>query len=262
MALFAAWAYLDIDNPLVAWMAYRGQLASATEVHEYALSFWLARLLARSRSAARDYATEVAVEVERQATFPSAVSRLRGFYLFPDKGAAMGALRWGGPFRRENLVEVAILEGSRWSRHDSGWWAETPGGWMRRYLSGAPAGPQPMWELVVEGRGRVIGTDARERARAVVERTWPRSLAMLELARIGCSLNSDLGVIVPMFIGSESLSIRYVMNFLDAENPAFLERFERLMRENPELVDHAALRLADAHGLVVPDLQDREVHLT
>ena len=262
MTLATAWAYLDIEDPLVAWMAYRGQLVSASEAHEHALSLWLSRLLARSRHGARDLRTELAIESARQAAYPEAVSRVRGFYVFPDQDGAAEARRWGGFFTPDNLVELAILEGSKFSRHDPGWWSDAPGGWMARYLSGDAAGPQPTWELVVEGRAWILGTEVRERARTVIERTWPKSLAVLELARIGCWLDSDLGVIVPMLFETESgVSIKYVMNFADAEDPHFLERFARLKQENPEAVNHAALQQAGEHGLVVPDLRAKEVHL-
>jgi hypothetical protein len=100
------------------------------------------------------------------------------------------------------------------SRHDAEWISkrldDASADWMRAYLRGEAAGPDPVWELVVDGRGLVLGTELRKAAYEVVKATWPRSLALLELARLGVELDSDLGLIVPMAVRDErTLAVQY-----------------------------------------------------
>jgi hypothetical protein len=70
-----------------------------------------------------------------------------------------------------------------------------------RYLAGDAFDAEPLWELVVDGRANIYGTELRETAYEIVKATWPRSLALLELARLGPELGSDIGIITAMVIG-------------------------------------------------------------
>jgi hypothetical protein len=100
---------------------------------------------------------------------------------------------------KSNLAEIEIVGEPTVSRYDSEWitnnMRSTEPSWMASYLSGSPMGERPLWELLVDGRGFVLGTRVRERAYDTVKRKWPQSLGLLELSRVAVELNSDLGLI-------------------------------------------------------------------
>jgi len=257
-AVREARANLNIANPLVAWLVYRGEMISSSEVHEQAVGFWLMRALSAESSTGHRSAVfrdELVLDALREAHQPNAISRLRGFYVFDDEMSAERAIQqWGGSFHQEALAEVGILEGSRWSRHDAEWISTRigsgDGSWMLPYLQGEPCGDHPVWELLVEGRAVVFGTQLREAAYEVVKQVWPRSLALLELSRVAVELRSELGVIAPMVHGqSNDYRVDFAMNFVDATNQEFLERFARY--DGPKNTND----LGPGSDLVLPDLK-------
>jgi len=224
-------AFFDVSNPLVAWLVYRAEIVSARDAHETALSFWTTRYLASVRAGgprADRYRTEVALDEVRHREYPGAVPRLGGFYVFPDEESALRASRvWGGGFRRENLAELGLRPDARISRYDSEWIthrldSEGDLGWADDYFAGNQLGDEPIWEIVVDGRALILGTDLRETVKAA----WPASLPLLELARVAVELESDLGLITPFLMEDRGRPrVRYAMNFKDAKDEAFLKRF-------------------------------------
>jgi hypothetical protein len=257
-AVRVALASLNIANPLVAWLVYRGEMVSSAEVHEQALGFWLMRALSAESSTGHRSAVfqdELVLDALREVHQPHAISRLRGFYLFDDEASAERAIQqWGGSFHRHALTEVGILEGSRWSRHDAEWISTRIGSgdrsWMLPYLRGEPSGDDPIWELLVDGRAVIFGTQLREAAYEVVQRVWPQSLALLELSRVAVEFRSDLGVITPMVLGQvNDHRVDFAMNFVDATNQEFLERFSRY--DGPKNQND----LGPGSDLVLPDLR-------
>src|SRR4051794_28308614 len=123
-AVRVALASLDIANPLVAWLVYRGGMVSSAQGHDQTPGFLVMRALSAESSTGHRSAVfqdELVLDALREAHQPQALSRLRGFYLFDDETSAERAIQqWGGNFhRRDRLAEVGILEGSRWSRHDA-----------------------------------------------------------------------------------------------------------------------------------------------
>jgi hypothetical protein len=126
---------------------------------------------------------------------------------------------------------------------------------MSNYLAGTPLGPEPLWELVVDGRAYIYGTELRKAAYEVVKDVWPESLALLELARLGVELGSDLGLTSAMVVSDqERRRVAYVMNFEDATNPQFLKRLKAFQGD----VNRADLAQAN---LVTPDLSSRSFTL-
>jgi hypothetical protein len=253
-----ALARLNIANPLVAWLTYRGEMVASAQAHERAMSFWLMQALGQESRAGYRHARlddELHLDTLRRTEQPQAVSRLGGFYLFDDEVAAERAIHeWGRSFHRDALAEVGIVEGSRWSRHDAEWITRRLGSgdrsWMGPYLRGEPSGDSPIWELVVDGRAIVFDTDLRKAAYDVVARTWPRSLALLELSRVAVDLGSDLGLILPMVLGQDgNRRVDFAMNFVDANDDEFLDRFDKY--DGP--VNRNDLR--PDSDLVLPDLQ-------
>jgi hypothetical protein len=254
-----AFAFLNIADPLVAWLVYRAEMVSASQMHETALSFWTARYLASvngNAARARRYRAELALDAVRRHHHPTAVSRLTGFYVFPDEETALRAGQaWGRGFRTEHLAELALRPGARTSRHDSEWITqrlEGQGdlGWAEDYLAGNALGADPIWEILVDGRAFVLGTDLRKTAYDTVKKAWPRSLALLELARVGVELDSDLGLIGPLLLqDGDRVRVNYAMNFKDATDDGFLSRFTAF--DGPKNTDD----LRPDSALVVPDLR-------
>jgi hypothetical protein len=230
-----AFVFLNIADPLVAWLVYRAEIVSASQIHESALSIWTTRYLAGvngDAARARRYRAELALDAVRRCHYPTAVSRLAGFYVFPDEETALRAAQaWGGRFRSEHLAEVALRPGARTSRYDAEWITQRLEGqgdhsWAENYFAGNALGADPIWEILVDGRAFVLGTDLRKAAYDTVKETWPQSLALLELARVGVELDSDLGLIGPLLVqDGDRLRVNYAMNFEDATDADFFSRF-------------------------------------
>jgi len=256
-----AFAYLDISDPLVAWLVYRGELVTARRTHPNTLSFWATGYLQHQALNARRFRGELALEEVRDE-FPDTVSRLEGFYVFPDEASArVAAAHWGGPFNPNHLAEVGIVVGSRTSTHDAEWISNKLGddfdaAWMRAYLRGEPHGEPPIWETLVDGRALVFGTSLRQAAYEVVRAEWPQSLALLELSRVAPYLDSELGLITAFVVNDDrGKRVRYYLNFVDSENPDFLKR----LREYTGPKNTRDLNASSE--LILPNLTHREFQL-
>jgi hypothetical protein len=253
-----AFAYINVSDPWIAWLAYRGEMVAAPQINPRAVSIWHAKyLIAMGRAAikAERYRKETELEQFRSAQYPKSVSRLSGLYFFPTlEDAKRAENNWDGSFRQENLTEVDIVSLSRLSRYDSEWITHDLGSstnsWFDSYFSGVARGANPIWELLVEGRALILETSLRERAYQVLVAEWPKSLPFLELSRVAVPLGSDLGVISPIVtVGMNKGRIDMMMNFADATNDAFLERFaEYTGPKNTKDLNASS-------ALVVPDLR-------
>jgi hypothetical protein len=247
-----AWVYLDIDDPLVAWNVYRGQLFSADRVAQDALSIWhtrnLREVVTDPQTRAAAYRGEIAIESARVSRHPDCGSRLQGFYVFPDRNTALRASEtWDGRgFAPDKLEEIGILPNSRVSRYDAQWISHHltsgDGPWIDQYLAGAPASEAPTWEWIVQGKADIYGTELRERARDRVLAEWPNSRSILEIARQAAWLDSDLGLSVARAQRIPGgISIEHWMQWADATNETYLDRLDELKRDRPDLIDWESL---------------------
>ena len=265
-------AFLDVEDPWIAWLVYRAEMVALTTVSEQALSLWHTKYL---RDAVGQggrvpyYRTELEIDRVRSGSFPQKVSRLSGLYFFEDVASARRAgRRWDGNFREDHLAEIELIGQYGLSRYDSEWISQQMGSgdwsWITDYLSGHPQGTEPLWELLVEGRDYVLGTDLRERAYEVVSREWPESLPLLEFARLAVELGSDLGLIVPMLtVDGNVARVRAAMDMRDARNPEFLSRLESYVKNGEGPVNFADLRRGFGGGeMRAPDLGDRFFEFT
>jgi hypothetical protein len=229
-----AFAYLNVSNPWIAWLVYRGEMIAAPQVHEQAISVWHAEYLidlARSGLRVERYQRELELEKIRAIDHPNSVSRLTGLYLFPTLEDARAAQSWGGCFKPENLSEVEITSVFRQSRYDSEWISRAfdslRNDWIAFYFSGVACGANAIWELLVHGRALVLGTELRKRSYETVAALWPKSLALLELSRMAVCLGSDLGVITPIVTTrGGKLRLDLMLDFRDATNEVFLDRLK------------------------------------
>jgi hypothetical protein len=227
------WAYLNILNPLCAWATYRGVLVSIPS-DPGVISVWSASMLKNAENSTR-IKRELALERCRSAFYPKRVSRLKGMYCFMDLQSAERALEWGGHFKPQNLAELSFEEVQRGDRLDANWitygdFDEPQNAASFGYWSGRsyPC-REPVWEVIVEGRLTVLGTDLRERAYALIERKMPYSTAILELARVAAWVGSNLGSSHAFLLDDgDYVALKYVMDVKEANDAAFINRIGEL----------------------------------
>jgi len=182
---------------------------------------------------------ELAIEMARQLRHSECVSRLTGMYSFEDSAALNSAADWGNHFRPEYLAELGLFPGATISRHDANWITFAPFDemgvlmsidWADAYWAGEPfPGRTPIWELIVNGRAAVYGTDLRERAYAKLRSEFPSCVSILEVGRIAACIGSDLGQTSAWLtqISETEYSLDYHLDMRDADNPEFLQRLAK-----------------------------------
>jgi hypothetical protein len=232
-----AFAFLDLDHPVVAWGAYRGVLVSANVEYrppQCPVSMMFAGIVLHQNNVRLQ--NELLIERHRQLHFPNCTSRLAGMYFFEDRVTAEQACEWGGHFSSENLAEFELFPSEAYSRHDANWISYAPlckagriesEGWIAKYWSGEVyPGRAPVWELLVQGRAVICGTELRERAYKVVLGKFPESVSILEISRIAAHVGSDLGHVSAWAIREDdgSLTCSFFLDMRDADRPEFLER--------------------------------------
>ncbi|PZR00759.1 MAG: hypothetical protein DI533_09585 [Cereibacter sphaeroides] len=127
-------------------------------------------------------------------------------------------------------------------------------GWealAEKYWSGEPASDQPIWERIIEGWVTIWGLDLKTRAFEEIQRYWPQSLPLLEVAANSATIGSCDGAIIPYAVQTgESLQISYYLRMVDAKDPEFCERLADFMRTGGDRV----CRLGPiSDSLVLPD---------
>ena len=222
------YVFLNIQLPHCAWTTYRGVIVSPPNISGI-VSFWHASMLQNVDP--QITRREMKLEELRKQRFPNRTSRLKGLYCFMDKEEAKRASRiWDGEhFTLENLAEISLTEAKSHDQLDSNWITYAPGffpatKWMPRYWDGEIVpNKEPIWEVLVEGRAVVLGTELRKRAYDVVKSHWPDSLALLEIARLGAWSGSDIGNIAA-FLSEDATNynLKYYMDMRDAEDDEFL----------------------------------------
>ena len=233
-------AYLNVQNPFVAWASYRGVLVTPPKNHQGFVSVWYADLLQQAGS--EHWTTEMGLEELRRAKFPDRNSRLTGFFCFSDVNSAKAApLLWNSGakdyYKLDNLAEVNLSQASGHHLLDSNWITYSrgagldPNEWMESYWLGLPyPRERPVWETIVEGRAIVLGTKLRNRAYNVVKEHWPDSLAILELSRLAAWVGSGLGSLHAFLSDSGThYSLDYYMNLEELDNPEFDSRVLELL---------------------------------
>jgi len=178
--------YLNIEPLPAAWAAYRGAMCSASTVGTDAfrpIAYWSCGLMRRGQAgdkrALLRLEKEIAVEQIRSRHYPHQVSRLHGIYVWgSEEDAVRCEPKWreseGQHFDRDKLVEVGFSY-TNLTRVDTQWidkfvindsvlldWNDLA--WAYLYWNGEPWDNNPHWEILVEGRGSIWGTQLRTRA--------------------------------------------------------------------------------------------------
>ena len=237
MAPFTAYAYLDIDHPMVAWEVYRGVIVSqaAHEVNPGPVSLMFAGLM-HARNVAR-FNNELTIERVRAHSFPEQVSRLEAIYLFEKRDEAMAAEIWGAHFTPENLASLGVRPQSPVCKVDANWITYAPTdaygylldndlAWIERYWSGIAFNNTPVWELLCHGRAHVLSKNVRQRAYDKLMVNTPQVRETLEISRLAAFVDSDLGHVTPWLTKAEEnrYVLDYYMNFEDAKNTEVLRQ--------------------------------------
>lgn len=264
---FEGFMYLDIEDPMVAWNAYRGVLVSQKlvqrsmgEVLVPALSMTMARLL-MDQNLDR-LAFELELEATRAMQFNHHVSRLTGLYVFDTPDSALAAQEdWGGHLVHENLTDVGVSAAS-FTRVDANWIT-----WMlaTRALQGlnwrdgifpywegkpCPHHDFPIWEVLVDGAVTLWGTTLRDRAYRTTKARSPNALALLEQSRLAATLGSDLGHVCALVTLERSIPLMsFYMDMRDATDATYCDKLADYMKSNPQFVNHRDLAVGgDSFG--------------
>jgi hypothetical protein len=247
-----AWCYLNLENPMCAWAAYRGSLVQPPHQSGF-ISVWVASML-KSNDPER-LTREFDLEKVRSTQYPSLVSRLRGMYIFKNKNCAELATSWNGPFKSENLCELSLIDAKITGiEHDANWITHPDTlDWMDQYWSGV-AHPkyEPIWETLVEGRLLLLGTELREKAFSISQKAFPDSMDLLEVGRLAALAGSDLGNITPFLkVDSSSISLQYLLDMRDAKNKNFLSDL-KMPRKSGHLINYPAIAHLLSQDTITP----------
>jgi len=272
--------YLNIDPFPTAWAAYRGQMCSASSMgtDEFRpIAYWpyglLKRVASGSKSSLLRLEKEFALERVRREQYGYQVSRLHGIYLWESEEDAIRCEpKWrdkeGQHFEQDQLVEVEFSYTNR-SRVDTQWIdhyvlndAEPLDrcdlGWAHAYWKGERWNITPHWEILVEGRGWILGTSHRMKAFERIEDGWPHVVGQLELARLAAEIDSDLYNIAPYAFQPAPDVVR-IASTIDVrdDNESFMQRVGNYIRTlDKSHVNGRALELLRPGILRTPDLRD------
>jgi len=184
------YAYLNIENPHVAWEVAIGRIQShgLFTDQSFGISVWHASRLKKLSTfgLVDSVLDEFSLELYRKTNYPDKVSRMQGVYFFESEEMLNIAFqRWSIPINKAYISEVNF-HGVNFSNHDSEWITDCMGGndkdWFGPYLRGDTRGANPLTEVVASGIGNILNNDLRNLAiQKVLERT-PDSSPFLFLA--------------------------------------------------------------------------------
>lgn len=223
-----AFVYLDVDNPEIAWLAYRGIIESPdiNNINPGNISWFLVNIL--KRGVFSTIRREGLIEGVRRKRFPHAISRLSCVYAFPTLEDAQKGSEGQGKFHRDNLVAIAPAsrnfqiekyDSNLISNYDS---LEAQDASCRYWSS--KSSQEPHYEYLLRGRFYILGTKVRERAYRTIKAIWPKSLALLELSRLAVDLGSQLGCIAPWLTRQgRNVSLEHIVYYEENEGLRVLE---------------------------------------
>ncbi|EHU1557198.1 hypothetical protein AO727_15695 [Acinetobacter baumannii] len=247
---FEGFAYLDYDNPMVAWNIVRGVFDSPDILDEsnpeQFISIALMSMLQKPISSRLK--SEWELERVRSEYYPTRVSRLRGFFVF-DEVESIARFweteNWGEHFQDQYLSDIGV-SAKRSSRLDSNWikciWNENGDllpNWERNahsYWQGLPF-PQKeaIWERIVEGSITVWSMFVKHKALETVMYKWPNSLNILNYA-CKCAAYGDLDGQTFALIKREENRIKcsFYLRMKNIQDSIFLDRLKYYIEKNPK----------------------------
>lgn len=231
------YAYVNIQDPLVAWEAAIGRYCSADALERdnvFSLSlrqFALFRRYASLGTATPQIRSEIRLETLRAKRYLQLPSRLRGVFVFDDLDAATAAAkRWDGDhFDKSFLSEIEMVPDncvqldSEWITYNLA--TDNDPVWMESYWRGETYGTTPLTEVICSGVGAILNLELRERAYRRIMELFPKSVPILSIASVGFHLGfNGVAQIVPYLLrdGSKVRGVHLLnMNDLANESPIF-----------------------------------------
>lgn len=231
--------YLDVDDPAIAWLAYRGLISSSdfTRANPGNISWFSTKLIKRGLSSTLE--REGKLEGVRQKFFSEKLSRLNSLYAFDSVETAREALKHLGKFKSENLVSIEPADQNfRREVYDMQWIGNFDligFDAAEGYWSGKKYPNHPLPEALLSGRFWILGTSVRKRAYGTIRRSDPKALAMLELARLAAHFGSNLGAISPWLRKEgETIIVSQIINYDEREGLEVFRSALEEYRKNPE----------------------------
>jgi hypothetical protein len=232
-----AFVYLDVDDPVIAWLVYRAAINSCdiATANPGNISWFLMDVIRRGLIST--LRREGVLEGFRLKEFPSNISRLRCVYAYPTLEIAQRGNYGRGKFRLDNLVAIAPASTPyRISEYDSNWITDfdsLPLETARKYWSGETT-KNPLTECLLSGRFWIYGTAVRARAYETIKRTWPNSLAMLELSRLAAEFGSDLGSVAPWLKrNGDQIMVSSVIRYSESEGQVIIRQAVEQRKRDP-----------------------------
>jgi len=194
------YAYIDINNPIVAWEIAIGRICSACDSKDnFGISLWM---YGKFLSVAQQRTTynapliknEFKLELVRQKYFPEKVSRGTGVFLFESVGDAKRAIETWFPKdkthgERINSITQVNFSANKLTRVDSNWISEflckdtgENDEWIHNYWKGNNFNDNPIYEVIASGIGMIMNDELRINAYKKILQIWPTSTPLLSMA--------------------------------------------------------------------------------
>lgn len=243
------YAYLNIDNPMVAWEVAIGRIKSSCDRNpdNIGLSVWQYNMLKQLSlsGAGNRINNELNLEIYRQRHHADKVSRLNGVYFFESEAIAHQALERWNLARYKKYISKVIFSANRMTCYDSEWITTymdgDDSGWYEGYLSGETLGVKPLTEILASGIGTVENKLLREQAYRNIMEKWPTSTPLLYFAIAGfCEAGIEDVALVRPFLSLQG-------GELHGEHIIYMESLELRQKE----VAEAAQRLKE-RGISLP----------
>ncbi len=224
------YAYLNIDNPMVAWEAAIGRIKSICDLRsdDFGISYWQYKRLSQLSSGGFTtiIKNELKLEKCRLLKFPELVSRLQGLFFFETEKAAIETLEhWGWDYKREYITAVNF-SAQKLTRVDSEWvniffrsGDLNNDQWMIQYWDKQPYDKQKSYfEILGSGIGLVQNTALRMEAYKKILFKYPDSILWLASAMCAFKVKKieEIGRIIPaMTKGDQYFEGSWYINLQD-----------------------------------------------
>lgn len=262
------YAYLNIENPMVAWEVAVGRIRSSCDIESgnVGVSVWQYNLLRRASrlGLVTSIRHEFGLEARRKSIFSNKVSRLSGVYFFETEEMAHLALeRWGLPARYKEYISEVGFSPTNFSRYDSEWittyMLDECDGWYDSYLNGETLGISPLTEVIASGIGSVRNKQLRIKAYKKIYEEFPTATPILVAAMAGyCEgVSENAGLVVPYIsLKGDKLYGEHLiyMKPLEGEMPEISKAMDRLRASNSLPSIHP--RSIAEQSISAPDFQD------
>ncbi|HDW7095897.1 TPA: hypothetical protein ACGIZ8_000502 [Yersinia enterocolitica] len=262
------YAYLNIDNPMVAWEVAIGRIQSICDKQEFGVSVWFYNLVKGlvEKNNNVKIANEFKLELTRAKMYPEKVSRLQGVYFFESTEMAEIAVeRWGIPGRKKYITEV-YFSGNNYTEVDSEWITTylvsdpllNPS-WMECYWKGETFGVKPLTEILASGIGIIHDQAIRCEAYWKIIDKWPTTSFLLNSCMAGFNRKGleQIGRSIPtIFVEKGEMVGKYYidMNEFNDHQDKIIDAMQELTKEGiilPNIIPND-----DKSFFSLPDFRD------